>query len=54
MPKKEIPLHQPPVGTESYSDIKIHLAEILEKKCFPKSIIFSYKNAENTIKKLQR
>lgn len=32
MPKKENPLRQLPVSAESYGDIKIHLAEILEEK----------------------
>lgn len=32
MSKKENPLRQLPVGAESYGDIKIHLAEILEEK----------------------
>ena len=32
MSKKENPLRQLPVSTESYGDIKIHLAEILEEK----------------------
>lgn len=32
MPKKENPLRQLPVSPESYGDIKIHLAEILEEK----------------------
>ncbi len=32
MPKKENPLRQLPVNSDSYGDIKIHLAEILEEK----------------------
>ena len=32
MSKKENPLRQLPAGAESYGDIKIHLAEILEEK----------------------
>ncbi len=31
MPKKENPLRQLPVSSDGYGDIKIHLAEILEK-----------------------
>ncbi len=32
MSKKENPLRQLPVDAESYGDIKIHLAEIIEQK----------------------
>jgi len=32
VPKKENPLRQLPVNSDGYGDIKIHLAEILEKK----------------------
>lgn len=32
MPKKENPLRQLPASSDSYGDIKIHLAEILEEK----------------------
>ena len=53
MPKKENPLRQLPVSSDGYGDIKIHLAEILEKKHFSQSVILSHRNAENTIKKLQ-
>lgn len=32
MPKKENPLRQLPVNSSDYGEIKIHLAEIIEKK----------------------
>ena len=55
MPKKENPLRQLPLNSNDYGEIKIHLAEIIEKKRnFFKPAFISRRNAKISIAQLPR